>query len=69
MARATLRLEFGSAAEARNVALALEPDHEGHLRSRLEGPLLVLEAESDSMMGILRSLDDALGCVRAAGEP
>ncbi len=67
MNHATIRIHCGSAAEARTLQAALAPDDPGHVRSRMEGAILVLEADADSMMGLLRSLDDALGCLRAAG--
>ena len=67
--KGTLKITFPSPAEARTSQAALEPDNAGHLRSRVEGAVLVLEAEADSMMGLLRTLDDALGCLRATGMP
>lgn len=67
MNTATVRLALGAGA-ARTAMAALEPDNDGHLEARVEGDELVLSC-SGSVMGVLRSLDDALGCVRALGEP
>lgn len=64
MNTATLRLNLPRAADAQ---AALAPDDDGFLSSRLDGDALVLEATSDSVMGLLRTLDDALGCLRATG--
>lgn len=63
---ATVRLRLGAEA-ARTAQASLAPDNEGFLDSRVEGDDLVLTAEADSLMGLLRSLDDALGCLRATG--
>jgi len=62
---AVLRLAVADA----DVAMrALQPDDGGHLESRVEDGKLVLRAESATAMGLLRSLDDALACLRAIGE-
>jgi hypothetical protein len=64
---ATLRLAFGSPEAARRAQAALAPDDGGLLFTRAEGAVLVLEAASGSPMGLLRTLDDALACLRALG--
>ena len=65
MNHAVLRLAVADA----NVAMrALEPDDGGHMDSRVEDGVLVLRAESATAMGLLRSLDDALACLRALGD-
>jgi hypothetical protein len=46
---------------------ALKPDDGIHLRSSVRGATLELEAEADSAMGLLRTFDDALACLRATG--
>ncbi len=48
---------------------ALEPDNAGHVECEVVGATLILRAASGSAMGLLRSVDDALGCVRATGVP
>ena len=67
MNRAEVRIACASSTEAHTLLAALAPDDGGHLRSRVEGEALVLDAEADTMMGLLRTLDDALACLRAAG--
>ncbi len=66
MNTATLRLELGAEA-ARTAAAALEPDNDGHLEASVDGDELVLTCESAKVMGVLRTIDDALGCIRALG--
>ncbi|MEA3191441.1 MAG: hypothetical protein QOD77_2023 [Thermoplasmata archaeon] len=61
----TLRIAFPSAAAARRAQAALAPDDGGHIKSRCEGTTLVLDAAAGSPMGLLRTLDDALACLRA----
>lgn len=65
MNTATVRLELGAEA-ARTAMAALEPDNGEHLQALVEGDELVLSC-SGSVMGVLRTLDDALDCVRALG--
>ncbi len=67
MNEATVRLSFGSPAEAEAARTALEPDNGGHLDANVDANTLELRCTSDSIMGILRTLDDALGCLRATG--
>ena len=67
IAEARVTLVFAVAADAAAAAAALAPDNGGHLRTRCEGPLLHLEASADTAMGLLRTLDDALACLRATG--
>ena len=61
---AELRLVLDDADVA---AQALGPDNDGHIEAEVEAGTLVLSAASPSPMGLLRSLDDALGCLRATG--
>lgn len=66
MNRAVVRLALGAEA-ARTALAALAPDNGEHLEARVEGDELVLTCGAGSVMGVLRSLDDALGCIRALG--
>lgn len=66
MTRATLRLDFASADEAQRMADALAPENGLHLRTRIEGSVLVAEAEADAPLSLLHTLDDALACLTAA---
>lgn len=68
-AQGHIRVEFGSASQADAARAALEPDNGGHLRARIEGNALVLEAEATTPLGLLRTFDDALACLRATGLP
>lgn len=69
MNQAIVRIAFATAAEAQRAGQALAPDHGGHVAWRVEGARLVLEVHSDSMLGLVRTLDDVLGCLRATGLP
>jgi len=63
---ATLRLAFASEDEARRMADALAPENGRHLRVRVEGNVLVAEADADAPLSLLHTLDDALACLSAA---
>lgn len=63
---ATLRLSFGSPEEAARMAASLAPDDDGHVRLRVEGATLVVEAASDAPLGLLRSLDEVVAQLAAA---
>lgn len=65
--RATVRIAFPDAEAADTARQALEPDNDGHLDAVVDGTELVLTTESESIMGLLRTIDDALGCLRATG--
>lgn len=66
MTRATLRLQFASPEEASRMAASLAPENAAYLRVRVEGSVLVAEAEADAPLGLLHTLDDALACLAAA---
>jgi hypothetical protein len=57
-----IEVEFDSPQEAQVAAHALGPDGG---TGRVDGTRLVVEAEASSPMGLLRSLDDVLVCLRA----
>lgn len=69
MHTARLRVHFASPAAAEQAGRSLAPDHDGHVTWRLDGPDLVLEATAATILGLVRTLDDLLGCLRAAGLP
>jgi len=48
------------------VARALEPDNEGFVRTRLDGGMLLAEAEARSIPALLHTLDDYLACLGIA---
>lgn len=66
---ASLRIRFASRTEADRAGRALDPDHDGHVAWLVEGNELVLEASGETLLGLLRTVDDVLGCLRAAGMP
>ncbi len=69
VAKARVRIQLKDEAEALRVRDALAPDNGGHIECEVDGASLTLRAEAGSAMGLLRSIDDALGCVRATGVP
>jgi hypothetical protein len=64
---ATLRIQFPGNRDADHALQALEPDNNGHMEALVESNELVLTAHADSIMGLLRTIDDAMGCLRAMG--
>ena len=64
--QATLRLPFHDEAQAKRLAASLAPENEGFVRVRVEGATLVAEAESDTPMGLLRTLDEVVAVLAAA---
>lgn len=64
-ARVTVRLRDED--EARQVAASLGPDNEGYISCEQDGSTLTLRAKAGTAMGLLRTLDDALACIRATG--
>ena len=67
MHTASLRVRFPSRVEAERAGRALDPDHGGHVAWLVEGDELVLEASAASVLGLVRTVDDLLGCLRATG--
>lgn len=66
MTRAVLRVRCRDSVEAERARQSLAADDDGHAILRVEGLVLVVEAESTTALGLLRTLDDILGCLRAA---
>lgn len=67
MHTASLRVRFPSRAEAERAGRALAPDNQGQVAWLVEGDELVLEASADTILGLVRTVDDLLGCIRATG--
>lgn len=65
MHSATLRIAYATAQDAEVAAQALAPDHDGHVAWRLERDVLVLQVTSKTTLGLIRTVDDLLGCLRA----
>ena len=64
--RAILSLRCRDSGEAERARRSLAADDDGHAALRVEGTVLVVEAGSETALGLLRTLDDLLGCLRAA---
>ncbi|HLE97600.1 MAG TPA: KEOPS complex subunit Pcc1 [Candidatus Thermoplasmatota archaeon] len=62
---ATLRVPCGDARRAEALLASLAPENEGYVRARVEGDVLVLDAEASSPASLRRTLDDALACAAA----
>jgi len=62
------RLEFGfpSAAKAESAARSVRVDDETYIRTSVEGRALIAEAEADSILGLLHTIDDYLACLAVA---
>jgi len=66
VAAARLRIRCRDAAEAERLRRALAADDPGHAVLGVDGPELLLAAQGATPLGLLRTLDDLLGCLRAA---
>jgi hypothetical protein len=66
---ASLRVRFASRTDAERAGRALEPDNAGQVAWAVEGSDLVLEASAATVLGLVRTVDDLLGCLRATGLP
>ena len=64
--RAKLRLQFESAEQAERLRASLAPDDDGFLALRVDGAALVVEAQGDAPLGLLRTLDEAVAQLAAA---
>lgn len=65
-ATAELRVRLRDAAAAQAMLRSLQADDPGSAALATDGRDLVVVASASSAMGLLRTLDDLLGCVRAA---
>lgn len=64
-ASAVLRLRCRDSTEAERLRRSLAPDDAAHAILSVEGATLRIEASSPAALGLLRTLDDLLGCLRA----
>jgi len=64
--RATLRLALDTPAQAERLRASLAADDDGHLALRVEGAVLVIEADAGAPLGLLRTLDEVVAQVAAA---
>lgn len=65
-AHAEVRVRLRDAAAAQRLLRSLEADDAGHAALAVDGRDLVVVAGAGTALGLLRTLDDLLGCVRAA---
>jgi len=59
-------LEYASNEEAKRVEKSLEPDNENFISTRVNGNVLEAEADAESVLSILHTLDDFLVCLSVA---
>ncbi len=64
---ATVRLQMADRAAAERARRALEADNGDFLTAYVDGKALVMDAEAESPLGLLRTIEDALNCLRATG--
>lgn len=64
--RARLVFPYRSKAQAEKIARSLRVDDEAYIATRVDGRTLVAEAEADSFLSLLHTLDDYLACVAVA---
>lgn len=60
-----MTLPYGSKQEAETALAAIQPDNDGYVDASVSGSDLVLKFSSETTMGLLRSIDDVLGCLRS----
>lgn len=65
-AHAEVRVRLRDGAAAQRLQQSLAADDPEHAACTVEGRDLVLVASAPTALGLLRTLDDVLGCVRAA---
>ncbi|HTD81362.1 MAG TPA: KEOPS complex subunit Pcc1 [Thermoplasmata archaeon] len=64
--RARLEFPYRSKAQAETIARSLRVDDESYITTTVDGRTLVAEAEADSFLSLLHTLDDYLACVSVA---
>jgi len=67
MHRATLRLHFVDAATALRAARSIAADNDASTTGKPDDKVLMLNVTGQTVLGLLRSIEDALTCLRAAG--
>lgn len=67
MHTAEVRIVCVDEGAAARLAAALSPDDGGSVGLDVAGATLVVTARGATRMGLLRTLDDVLGCIRATG--
>jgi len=64
--RCRLEFTYPKHARAETVARSLRVDDEGHITTSVAGRRLVAEAEADSPLSLLHTLEDYLACLSVA---
>jgi hypothetical protein len=64
--RCRLELSYASEEEAENVLRAVEIDNEGFVRARREGSSIVSDISSESILGLVHTIEDYLACASVA---
>lgn len=67
MHAAEVRIHCGDPDAAARLAAALSPDDAGSVGLAVEESVLVVTVRGQTRLGLLRTLDDVLGCIRATG--
>lgn len=64
--RARLVFPYRSKTQAETIARSLRVDDESYITTTVDGRTVVAEAEADSFLSLLHTLDDYLACVSVA---
>ena len=62
----SLRLEFASPDQAKQIHRSIELDNQGYVSTRLEGNAILADIEASSLNSLLHTLDDLLSCTSVA---
>lgn len=65
--RATLRLHLPDPPSAQQAMRCLAADNADFLAVHVDGTFLVLDVRAASPLGLLRTIEDAITCLRATG--
>jgi len=63
-----LELDMGTAEKARNVNRSIELDHGDYARSWVEGSVLKVECQANSLMSLLHTIEDLMACLKVAND-
>ncbi len=64
--RCRIELNYSSIADAEKVLKAVAVDNEGFLTARQDGRTIVSDLSSDSILGLVHTVEDYLACVSIA---
>ena len=63
-----LRIDYDDADTAKAVLGAIEPDNEGYVESRIDGPTLLFDIRAKDAGSMKNTADDLLACIKIAEE-